>query len=215
MNSPLVNGAFYHVFNRGVEKRTVFEATNDYQRFLITLDFYRLLPTPRKLSTHLAFKQPPIPRDFEQKALVKILAFCLMPNHFHLLIQQLEDGGISEFIRRIIDSYTRYFNTKYERVGALFQGKFKAKVVENDKYMLGLSKYIHRNPLKLLQWENHPSEYAFSSYPGYLDVKRKLAFCDTEIISSYFNTSKKDSYRNFVEETDEVLAPEDLLIDDD
>lgn len=215
MNSPLISGSFYHVFNRGVEKRTVFKNIYDYQRLLLTIDFYLSYPTPRKLSTHLTFKQPPLPKEFKQKALVKILAFCLMPNHFHLLLQQLEDGGISEFIRRISDSYTRFFNTKYDRIGALFQGKFKAKIVEKDEYLIQLSKYIHRNPLKLPMWRTRFQEYPFSSYPGYLNQKGKHPFCNTSIISDYFSTKNpKLSYQSFVEESAGLILPESLLIDD-
>lgn len=177
------------------------------------MDFYRFYPTYRKLSTHLNFKEPPLPKNFEQKALVKILVFCLMPNHFHLILQQLEDGGISEFIRRMLDSYTRYFNTKNDRVGSLFQGKFKAKIVETDEYLLHLSKYIHRNPLKLTGWKNRLSEYTFSSYTEYLKKERNFPFCDISTIKDYFN-GKVNSYQNFVEGNDSLTLPENLLIDD-
>src|SRR5690348_11332126 len=110
MNSPLITGSFYHVFNRGVEKRSVFQSSKDYFRFMLTLDLYRFLPTSRKLSTHLRFNKELPKLKSDQKILVKILCFCLMPNHFHLLIQQMEENGISEFLRRLSDSYTRYFN---------------------------------------------------------------------------------------------------------
>lgn len=216
MNSPLVNVSFYHVYNRGVEKRVIFQSANDYHRFLETVNFYRFHPTPRKLSTHLYFNSPPIPAHVVQKQLIKIICFCLMPNHFHLLIQQLLDGGISEFIRRTSDSYTRFFNTRYKRVGALFQGKFKAKVIEKDEYLLQLSKYIHRNPLKLSLWKEKLQDYTFSSYPGYLNDKRNYKFCDTKIISEYFSTkNQKLSYQSFVEESEGISIPESLLIDDD
>lgn len=219
MNSPLVTDHFYHIYNRGVEKRSIFNQTKNYQRFLETINYYRFHPTPRKLSTHLNFNMPPVPPNFQQKRLVRILCFCLMPNHFHLLIQQLEEGGISEFMRRVSDSFTRYFNTVNDRVGPLFQGRFKAKIVESDEYLLQLSKYIHRNPLTLPMWKNRLSEYGFSSYPGYLNEKRKLDFCENEIIASYFKNhstnNKLFSYRDFVEETDGITAPQDLLIDTD
>jgi len=214
MNSPLENGYFYHVYNRGVEKRTVFQKPQDYYRFLETINFYRLHPTPRKLSTHLRFGSPPIPPHLMQNELVKILCFCLMPNHFHLLIQQIKDGGISEFIKRISDSYIRFFNIKYSRIGALFQGKFKAKLVEKDEYLLQLSKYIHRNPLTHPMWKGELAEYSFSSYPSYLNETRKYEFCDTKTVSDYFNTTNKLlSYKSFVEESNEVSLPEDLFLE--
>lgn len=213
MNSPLVSGAYYHIFNRGVEKRKVFQSPGDYQRFIKTLEYYYLYPTKLKLSTYLNFNQPPI--SFNQKALVQILCFCLMPNHFHLLIQQLEENGISEFMRRVSDSYTRYFNTKYERVGPLFQGKFKARLVEKDEYLIYLSKYIHRNPMTLPKWKYYIRDYIYSSYPGYLNKGQKYSFCETNTISDYFSqTNPKLSYKVFVEEIEDLAVPESLLMDD-
>ncbi len=210
------NNCYYHVYNRGVEKRTIFQTHQDYYRFLETINFYRLHPTPRKLSTHLLFGSPPIPSHFIQNELVRILCFCLMPNHFHLLIQQVKNGGISEFIRRLSDSYTRFFNTKYKRVGALLQGKFKAKLIEKDEYLLQLSKYIHRNPLAFPQWKDKLKEYTFSSYPGYLNYARNYEFCDTKTIGEYFSTGNSlFSYASFVEESNEIILPEELLLEDD
>lgn len=216
VNPPLVNGYYYHVYNRGVEKRTVFGQIADYKRFLKTIEFYRLHPTPRKLSTHLSFNEPPIPENLNQKPLVNILCFCLMPNHFHLLIQQLEDRGITEFMRRVTDSYTKYFNTKNRRVGPLFQGTFKAKIIEKDEYLLQLSKYIHRNPVKLTGWKDKLSDYTFSSYPCYLDPKRNFGFCDSKFILDYFGTNNQNkSYPAFVEENENIALSEDVVIDDD
>jgi|SRR3989344_7584609 len=216
VNSSLVNGSFYHIFNRGVEKRTIFTSTSEYYRFLQTLDFYRFYPTPRKLSTHLRFNTELPKPNFSQKELVKILCFCLMPNHFHLLLQQLEENGASEFLRRMADSYTRYFNTKNKRVGPLFQGTFKAKIIKNDEYLLQVSKYIHRNPVTLSKWNTKVlSDYTFSSYPGYLNSKRNFQFCDTETISKYFSKNPNLSYQSFVEEKEGINTPGEILIDID
>lgn len=121
-----------------------------------------------------------------------------MPNHYHLLIQQLSENGITEFLRKISDSYTRYFNTKHNRVGPLFQGSFKAKLIENDEYLLQLSKYIHRNPFPLKMWEGRV--YPYSSYGNYIS-REKHVFCDTNFILSYFSESNpKMNYKSFVEE---------------
>lgn len=211
VNPPFANGSFYHIYNRGVEKRKTFMGKRDYMRFLETLDFYRRTPVPMKLSD---FRRGVIKlKKLEnQTELVKIYCYCLMPNHFHLLVQQLSDGGISEFLRKVADSYTRYFNTKYERVGSLFQGKFKAKLIETDEYLLQLSKYIHRNSFPLPMWERR--FYPYSSYPYYLSGEVHL-FCNTEFILSYFSKSNPQlSYQSFVEETEvEDPAVFDLLID--
>lgn len=214
MNSPLISGSYYHIFNRGVEKRTVFQSSSDYQRFLQTLDYYRFYPTKLKLSTFLNLNEPPLNKNLKQQPLVRILCFCLMSNHFHLLIQQLEENGISEFMRRVLDSYTRYFNTKNERVGSLFQGKFKAKIVEKDEYLLYLTKYIHRNPMTLPKWKHYIQEYGFSSYPGYLNKDQNFPFCEPEEILGYFGKNKTNSYKSFVEESEDLPIPEDLLIEE-
>lgn len=214
MPNPLfADDSYYHIYNRGVEKRTTFLEEKDYLRFLETLDFYRKTPQPIKLSDHRRLKES-IRQIENQKELVKIFSYCLMPNHFHLLVKQLSDNGISTFMRKISDSYTRYFNTKYSRVGSLFQGKFKAKLIESDEYLLQLSKYIHRNPLPLPMWEVR--NYPYSSYNYYLS-EEKHPFCDTEFINAYFSrTNPNLSYQSFVEQSDfEDLTLYSLLIDDD
>ena len=217
LNPPFVSGSYYHIYNRGVEKRRIFLEERDFLRFLETLDFYRKFPTAVKLSD---FRRgyTGIKKIENQKEIIKILCYCLMPNHFHLLIQQLEDGGITEFMRRLSDSYTRFFNTKYKRIGSLFQGGFKAKIIETDEYLLQLSKYIHRNPFPrtpLPKWE--AQTYPYSSYDYYLN-EEKHPFCDTEFIGGYFSkTNPKNSYKSFVEENeyDDPVGIYNLSIDSD
>ena len=192
---------YYHIYNRGVEKRKIFQDRFDYWRFLETIGFYRKKPTPMKLSDYRRGKIG-INKIDNQTELIKIYCYCLMPNHFHLIIQQIIDNGISEFMRKISDSFTRYFNTKHERVGSLFQGPFKAKLIETDEYLLQLSKYIHRNPKELKfphsVWEL--KQYPYSSYQYYLSGKKHV-FCDTELILSYFSkTNPSSDYQSFVEE---------------
>lgn len=193
------DGGYYHIYNRGVEKRSVFSSNNDYLRFLETIDFYRKNPLPMKLSDFRR-KYVKIKQTENQKELVKIYCYCLMPNHIHLLVQQLIDGGITMFMRKVSDSYTRYFNTKHDRIGPLFQGTFKAKLIDNEEYLLQVSKYIHRNPKELRfplgKWEG----YAYSSYNYYLSGE-KHPFCNTELILSFFSkTNSMLSYESFVGE---------------
>lgn len=213
INPPLVNGSYYHIYNRGVEKRKIFLDRRNYLRFLETLDFYRKTPLPMKLSD---FRRGAIQwKKIEtQTEIVRIFCYCLMPNHFHLLIQQLEDKGVTEFLRKLTDSYTRYFNTKHKRVGPLFQGSFKAKLVENDEYLLQLSKYIHRNSFPLTKWEYEV--YPYSSYKYYLSGEAH-PFCDTNFISGFFSKSNpRLNYQSFVEESEyEDPAIFSLMIDEE
>lgn len=141
--TPLVNGQFYHVFNRGVEKREIFTNKREYVRFLESTAYYQKANPPTKFSRSTEDQR----KSKSDKKIVEIIAYCLMPNHFHLLLQQLQDNGISTFIRKLTNSYTRYFNTKNERIGPLFQGQFKAVRVESDEQLLHLTRYIHLNPL--------------------------------------------------------------------
>lgn len=213
INPPLVNDCYYHIYNRGVEKRDVFLDKRDYWRFLETLNYYRLTPQPMKLSD---FRRSSIKSQKidNQTEIIQIFCYCLMPNHFHLLLKQTSDSGITQFLRKAADSYTRYFNTKYDRVGPLFQGTFKAKLIESDEYLLQLSKYIHRNPFPLKMWEG--KVYPYSSY-GYYLTKEKHPFCDVKFILAYFAQSNASlDYQRFVEQSEvEDPALLDLLIDSD
>lgn len=161
--TPLVSGQFYHVFNRGVEKRRVFIDKRERVRFLEAIKYYRQSDSKTKFSQTTLEE-----REHEsQSKLVEVIAYCLMPNHFHLLLQQLQDNGISTFIRKLINSYTRYFNTKNERIGPLFQGQFKAVRVESDEQLLHLTRYIHLNPLVGYVVKNLRN-FEWSSYLTYI-----------------------------------------------
>lgn len=200
-NPPFINDGYYHIYNRGVEKRNIFMDRWDYRRFLETVDFYRKSPQPMKLSDYrrgvVKFK-----KSENQTEIVKIFSYSLMPNHFHLLLKQNSDGGITEILRKLSDSYTKYFNTKYGRVGPLFQGSFKAKFIETDEYLLQLSKYIHRNSFPLKMWEGRV--YPYSSYQDYISGSSS-GFCDTGFILSYFSRINPNlDYKTFVEESGET-----------
>lgn len=129
--------------------------------------------------------------------LVDIICFCLMPNHFHLLLNQLKDNGISKFMANLQNSFTRYFNTKHERIGHLLQGQFKAVLIEDDNQLLHVSRYIHLNPYSSYVVKDLESleQYLWSSFPEYLG-KVAAEICNKEIILSQFK-DKKD-YKKFV-----------------
>ena len=178
-------GGFYHVYNRGHNKQTIFYEAKDYQRYLKRL------------------------REYLEKHEVTVLAYCLMPNHIHLILRQDGDESIDRFIHRLHTAYTMYFNKKYERVGAVFQGKFKAKPIDTDEYLLHVSRYIHINPVELLDTQPQGlalsvklEKYPWSSYGEYVE-NRLNPLCDSTIIRNYFSNSPmrgKTTYRSFVEE---------------
>lgn len=138
--TPLVTGEVYHVFNRGVDKRITFADDSDYLRFYKSLSHFNSVEPVGSL-----FESVRNNKDVLSKRLVTIHAFCLLPNHFHILMTQNADEGISNFMKRIGGGYTSYFNEKYERSGSLFQGTFRRIGVEQNEKLLHLSMYINFN----------------------------------------------------------------------
>lgn len=168
------NGEYYHIFNRGVARQPIFLTQRDYSQALLTLSYYLFRNPPMKLSRYKALSRKDRDRVFanQQKlqiVYVKLLAFVFMPNHIHFLLQQVSDNGISRLMSQFQNSYTRYLNTKQDRVGAVFQGAFKAVHVETEEQLLHLSRYIHLNPVvsHVIRAEEACS-YPWSSFQDYL-----------------------------------------------
>lgn len=198
--TPLVSGEVYHVFNRGANRQPTFTNIREYKRAETTISFYRFLKPPMSLSKFLKLEQIKQLEAFEMlqqnNKLIEIFCYCLMPNHFHLLLKQLEDKGISRFLSNLQNSYTKYFNTKHERDGSLFLDQFKAVRVETDEQLMHLSRYIHLNPytgytIKSLE---NLEEYLWSSFPDYLHEGRQ--FVNVNYILDFFKSSK--DYKKFV-----------------
>lgn len=192
-----VENGIYHIYNRGVEKRTIFESGKDYIHFLFLLKSYLTDPDLLDFDTlprHLRIKLA----DSTLYKRIKLLAFCLMPNHFHFIVQQTDARAVEELMRKISNGYVRYFNDKYKRVGTLFQGRYKAVLVTRDEQLMHLSRYIHGNPLEILNNNFEKLEkYSFSSYPYYLGYKKALWLSIKEILS-YFE--KPRDYQDFIKE---------------
>ena len=195
------NGEIYHIFNRGVEKRPTFMDKRELDRGVKTLDFYRFANLSLKLSKFLVLPEPErvkLVQDMYLKyeKLVEVICYCLMPNHFHFLVKQMKKNGVSTFAANFANSYTKYFNTKHERVGPLFQGLFKAVRVESDEQLMHVSRYIHLNPVSSFLIEPEDLEkYRWSSYPEYLEPSSER-IADKEIVLGMF--SSKEGYRQFV-----------------
>ena len=196
---------FYHVYNRGVEGRDIFNDNQDYKIFLGFVKRY-LTRIPQNEV------QPRWRSDVVDK--LQLVAYCLMPNHFHLLVKQKTRDGMSIFVKTLMNSYVRYFNKKYKRIGGLFQGVFKAVQITEEPYLLHITRYIHLNPLDLTNMTLDKLENYYCSYGEYLG-KRNTSWIHPEEILSMFGskliaTSKFSSYKDFVEKyqgsTDEVLG---------
>ena len=197
---PLVNGEYYHIYNRGVARQPIFERKRDYDRFLLTLSYYRFAHPPQRLSLFLELSETARVEAFKRleqstDLLVDILCFVLMPNHFHLLVKQRSDDGISTYIRRSNNSYSRYFTTKYTRPGALFQGVFKAVHIETDEQLIHLSRYIHLNPFNsFVVKEEDFWDYPWSSLSSYLGNAQ--SFVDPTPVLTHFHFP--DVYKQFL-----------------
>ncbi len=211
---PFITNEYYHIYNRGIDKRLIFKTKKDYERFIILLYLanskksFRLDSVLNRQNKNFneVFK---IEKDDN---LVSIGAWCLMPNHFHILVRQDVDGGITKFMRKLGVGYSMYFNIRYDRSGALFGGLFKSKLIGvDDNYMRQLLAYIHLNPLemKFPDWENKANnfpkemkkfleEYPYSSYQDYIDNKRgELKILQKNNFPDYFE--KVNNFRDFVE----------------
>lgn len=188
------DGEFYHIYNRGVEKRDIFLQSKDYKRFIKTLYYYQFKGPKPSLSKYTENGLNNL-KFLPENKIIEVICYCLMPNHFHLLVRQLQENGISKFMGQLQNSFTKYFNTKHDRIGVLFQGPFKAVIMENDEQFIHVSRYIHLNPV-VSGIVKKPENYQWSSYLEYLDISQ--GFCSKGEILGMFPSPQK--YQDFVED---------------
>lgn len=231
MQKPsFVNNKIYHIYNRGVEKRNIFG--DDKDRFRFVHDLFEFNDTKPALNLNYYFGKQSMEVEPQyirkpRKLLVEILAFCLMPNHYHLLLRQKLDKGIIAFMQKLGTGYTMYFNQKYERVGSLFQGRFKAILVNNDTHLLYLPHYIHLNPLDLAMpdWRekeiiNHKKvmkfleSYRWSSFQDYIGIKNFPSVTQRNFVLELFGDQKnyKAAIKDYLGEF-ELETIRDLIIE--
>ncbi|MDP8231017.1 MAG: transposase [Candidatus Gorgyraea atricola] len=209
-----VEEGVYHIYNRGTDKRKVFCEDRDYLRFIHSMSGFNTTK-PVELASILRRRNLRKNGGFASalvsasEKLVKILYFVLMPNHYHLVLQQMVAGGVEKFMQKLGTGYAMYFNKKYKRNGVLFQGVFKANSIETESYIMQISKYIHRNPLKLIEPQFREKgvrdleraklflrNYRWSSYLDFLGMKKYPFLIDNELHGGYFRNSAE--YEDFV-----------------
>lgn len=208
MREPFDPSAFYHVYNRGVDKRNIFEDVADIQRFYNSL--YLLNDEDYKHPGTLLEKEALISAAgmlaWNRNTHVSIAAFCLMTNHFHLLLKATVPGGISKFLHKLEMSYSKGFNERYGRTGALFEGAFKAKPVDHEEHLQLPPRYIHLNALdgtscnwrggQVPDWnaaENFLDAHHWSSHSAYAHGEQDLPVVDVSIVRRWFPTAKEYS----------------------
>lgn len=143
---PLVVNQYYHVYNRGVDKRDIFMGREDLRRFVSSIKEFNNIKPSCSLRESIQHKSG-VQHLSENPPLVSIVCYCINPNHFHFILKQEVDNGISEFFKRLLGGYTNYFNKMHKRTGALFQGRFKSHLINSDQYILKIRPYVNMNYL--------------------------------------------------------------------
>ena len=228
----LVNGEIYHIVLRGASNSLIFLDKNDHYRGVFSLfEFYdKQMVSMRDRRRARLYAKKTGDKEFSanRKMLVEILAFCFMPNHIHLLIRQLEDGGITDFMRKFGTGYALYFNKKHKRQGHLFQSRFKAIHIENDRQLNVIFNYIHTNPISLIEpnWKEKGiknikkvieflENYKWSSYQDYIGRKNFPSVTERnfllEMMDGAFGCKK--SVQNWIKYKQKVSEINDLALE--
>lgn len=199
-------GEYYHVYNRGAFRTTIFQNDADRKRFLFYLLYFQS-PHPvshpsRIIANFDTFSGFPAQEEMTQviiqKRTVGLTGFCLMPNHFHLLLRENVAGGISAYMQRISIAYTHFMKEKYGISGHVFEGRYKSVHVKDNHQLLYLSAYIHRNPRELTAWKGKEFEYPWSSLQDYTQANRWGGLLEADIIADQFEGAVNSNYADFV-----------------
>lgn len=210
--TPFVEKEYYHIYSRGVEKRKIFLSEKDYNRFMALL-YIMNQSDPFRMDNFLRDNKNNLQNIFKEKKsknLVSILGYCLMPNHFHLILYEHTEGGISKFMGKLLTAYSMYFNTKYERSGPLLTRPFRSEHISSESQYMWIFSYIHLNPLSIIDktWKEAGiknkkeakeflENYKFSSYQDFLGKKRpESVILDFSLIPEYIKGMELDFERH-------------------
>src|SRR3989344_6282853 len=224
--TPFVTGQVYHVFNRSVASQPIFRTKKEYQLFINTIEYYHFLNINSRFSYYLRLED-----ELKKKALnslysasntrVDLYAFCLMPNHYHLLVKQNVNNGISNFTSRIQNSYARYLNTKNKRVGSLYQSPFKGTLIETEEQFIHVGRYIHLNPLTsyILKDFNQLMNHPWCSFGDYLNIFNRRFITKKHLMSFYSSpedlskfTLDRLSYQRNIEKIKHIILEDNAYI---
>ena len=204
---------YYHLYNRGTDKRPIFLDVHDYHRFIMLL---YLCNTTESLDMQKIFRSndgegPSFTEIFKldrSNPIVAIGAWVLMSNHFHLLVKEITEGGITTFMRKVNTGYSMYFNKKYGRTGNLFQGKFKSEYIANNNYLKYLFLYLHLNPIKLIKGENNWKEVGIKNLNNAKDFLSKYEYSSLRsylgMNTTYDKIIKKDLFPEYFPDPESV-----------
>jgi len=183
---------FAHILNKSIAGYTIYRDNNDYERFIQALQYYQYSNPPLGLAEFIRHKKTPSRCSIKGRTkLVDIICYCIMPTHFHLVLENLTSSGFSPYINTLLNSYTRYFNTRYQRKGPLWQSRTKQVPITTNEQLFHLTRYIHANPVKA-GLVSHCEIWPFSSYLEYLDIdtpSKNQSLCS---IKKYFDFSASE-----------------------
>ncbi|MCK5060208.1 MAG: transposase [Candidatus Pacebacteria bacterium] len=209
-------GEFYHIYNRGTDKRAIFKEKNDLLRFFQSMENFNTKDPVGSIYEQSFLKEI---QKKPKKPLVNFVAYCLNPNHYHFVLEPKVEQGVEKFMHRIGTGYTKYFNAKYQRTGVLFQGKFKASHIDSNEYLLHLSAYVNLNN-KVHQLGSRASKLVKSSWDEYTKAGfQGESICEKDIILEQFGSRDeysefaRDSLPQMLERKKEEKEMQKLLID--
>ncbi|MDP3800328.1 MAG: transposase [bacterium] len=209
----LENDAVYHVYNRGLDKTDLFRDGADYLKFVKGIHYLNDINfKPEEIGSQERYQGLALEKSEHREELVDILAWCLMSNHYHLVLRQKIEKGIAKFMQRLGTGYTMYINTKYKRSGHVFQGTFKARIIESNEYFQHVTRYLHLNPLDIYDfgWKERGvknieasikfiSQYPWSSLNEYLNTNISYQLTSPSFKELLF-TDKPSEYNEFLKE---------------
>ena len=206
--TPFAENEYYHIYSRGVEKRKIFMSNKDYNRFVALL-YIMNQNTSFRMDNFLRENKNNLGNIFKEKrekTLVSILGYCLMPNHFHLILYEHTENGISKFMGKLLTAYSMYFNTKYGRSGSLLTHPFRSEHIDNESQYMYIFSYLHLNPISIIEknWkengvrnkkeaEEFLEKYQFSSYKDFLKNNRlEASIIDFSLVPNYIKNMELD-----------------------
>ena len=184
------NGGYYHIYNRGVDKRNIFSDARDQKRFFQSMEEFNDTDPIGSIYVNSFRKQKIV--EVRKESLVNFICYCLNRNHFHFILQQVNDRGIERFMHKLGSGYTTYFNKRYKRSGVLFQGAYKAKHIDSDRYLLHVSAYVNLNN-RIKSKKNSLSQSSWDEYV----MANQEDFCKKDVILNQFSSISR--YRKFAE----------------
>lgn len=220
--TPLITDQIYHIFNRSVAGQIIFRNSREYNLFIDSMEYYSFSDVKLRFSHYVRLEknirlQTLVDLYKSSKKVVDIYALCVMPNHYHILVKQNVDNGISDFIRKLQSSYAHYLNIKTKRAGSVYQSPFKGTLIENDEQFMHVARYIHINPLTsyILDKTDKLTNYIWNSYRDYIGIESRK-FINTDKLLNYFNSTQEfiDFTLNQVDYQRELHKIKHLILDE-